>query len=1038
MSQPRLERVEELFHRAVDLDPAQRSTFLDNVCAGDQQLRRAVEELLKHDDGGGTTDAFLVSPVARARAEAELAAGAPTPPITPRDFVDQPSLDTHAIAGYEILGELGRGGMGVVYRARQLSLNRTVALKMLRDASLVTAEEFTRFRREAEVLARLQHCNVVQIYGVGDHEGRPYFVMEYVAGSNLAKKLNGAPQPPGPAAHLIEVLARAVHAVHQCGIIHRDLKPANVLLQPAGLQPVAFGIPKITDFGLAKDQSLERGLTRTGQTMGTPSYMAPEQARGQAKTVGPAADVYALGAILYELITGRPPFNEASPAETIARVLAEDPVPPSRLQPKCPRDLETICLKCLEKEPAQRYTSALDLAEDLRRFQAGRPIRARAANAGQRAWRWCRRHPVVASLMTLTFLLAVALVITILAANARLERALAKAERTAHEERLQDARLHVALGMRALEQGDAPAGLLLLTEALRIAEDDQERDNRIRVATALRQCPRLERLLPAGRSVLGVRLSPEGCWVITADADTTVRVWDMDKGNLAGPALKPAAAVIQAALSPDGRLLATAGADGKGQVWDIRRGRARTPPLPVGGPVNRFVFHTDGRVLVTRRADFRIQLWNLASGKEIPVKGIARKKITYATISDDGRRVLIVQGPQTNQVLSVVASQPAATSLDLRENVIQAAFSLDGRRIALAGPDNAVRIREVFTGKLIAGPLRHPRPINQIAFSPRGNRLITAGDDGAARIWQLPTGELLLPPLRHGGAVKQVRFSPGGRFVATAGDDHRVRVWDATTGQPVSPFLEHNNRAGEAYVSAGGKQLVTIALDGTARLWNLDGLTSGKRLPGPVGPVPELKQMDGRRLVRSADGKAVQVVDGATGEARGPFMSHAALVNHAAFSLDGRRVVTASDDGTARIWDAGTAKPLTPPLRHQGPVHFAAFRQDGKQVLTASADHTARLWSAATGEPLTPPLRHPRPVVRAFFSPGGSHAITICDDETARTWDLTPENRPVATLELLAQVLAGARVDERGALVPLEPDQLQAAWSKVAVGSAGL
>jgi serine/threonine-protein kinase len=309
------------------------------------------------------------------------------------------------VPGYEVLGELGRGGMGVVYQARQAGLNRLVALKVIRAGPHAGGPELARFKAEAEAVARLQHPNVVSIYEVGEHGGLPFFSLEFCPGGSLAAKLAGTPLTPQEAARLIEALARAVHAAHEAGVIHRDLKPANVLL-------AADGTPKVTDFGLAKKLGDAAGQTATGAILGTPSYMAPEQAGGLGKHVGPAADVYALGANLYEMLTGRPPFKAATALDTVLQVVSDEPVPPRRLQPKVPRDLETICLKCLHKEPQKRYPSADALAEDVRRFLKGETIRARPVGQFERGWRWCRRNPAVAGLLvalTLTLLVGTGL-----------------------------------------------------------------------------------------------------------------------------------------------------------------------------------------------------------------------------------------------------------------------------------------------------------------------------------------------------------------------------------------------------------------------------------------------------------------------------------------------------------------------------------------------------------------------------------------------------------------------------------------------------
>jgi tetratricopeptide (TPR) repeat protein/tRNA A-37 threonylcarbamoyl transferase component Bud32 len=345
------------------------------------------------------------------------------------------------VAGYELLGVLGRGGMGVVYKARQVKLNRLVALKMVLAGAHAGALQLARFATEAEAVARLQHPNIVQIYEVGEHDGLPFLSLEYLAGGSLARKIAGKPQPPRAAAETIELLARAMASAHERGIIHRDLKPANVLLDKDGL-------PKITDFGLAKRLEDDSGQTRSGTLMGTPSYMAPEQARGRTHEIGPHSDQYGLGAMLYELLTGRPPFVGTTLNETLFQVCNQEPVPPTRLQPKCPRDLETVCLKCLQKEPPRRYAGCEALADDLHRFLAGEPIKARPVGRGERVWRWCRRNPRVAALSAAVgvLLLTVAASLAVVAVRLGRERQAVAETRKAAGQRLDQATEAVAGG----------------------------------------------------------------------------------------------------------------------------------------------------------------------------------------------------------------------------------------------------------------------------------------------------------------------------------------------------------------------------------------------------------------------------------------------------------------------------------------------------------------------------------------------------------------------------------------------------------------
>ncbi len=349
-------------------------------------------------------------------------------------------------------------------------------------------------------LARLHHPNVVRIYDVGEYQGHPYFTMEYIEGPTLAAILDGRPQDVAASARFIQILALAVHAVHQCGIIHRDLKPGNVLLASSGEQPTNAdetragqgpldnAVPKITDFGLAKDQNSARRLTQTDVAMGTPCYMAPEQVRNRRGTGGPATDVYALGSMLYELLTGRPPFDAGTPIEVLAQVLNREPLSPSRLRPRLPGDLVTITLKCLEKSARRRYATAWDLAEDLRRYLAGEPILARPVGVIGRAYRWCRHRPVVAGLMALSAALAVAFVVTTITYEIRLADALKVKEAEAEDERRQIIDLNVTIGLTEIEDGDNFTAVLRFSEALQAEHDNEAAQrHRMRIATALRQ-----------------------------------------------------------------------------------------------------------------------------------------------------------------------------------------------------------------------------------------------------------------------------------------------------------------------------------------------------------------------------------------------------------------------------------------------------------------------------------------------------------------------------------------------------------------------
>jgi WD40 repeat protein len=919
------------------------------------------------------------------------------------------------VPGYEIEGELGHGGMGVVYKARQLRPPRPVALKLVRTGGQPTAQALDRFRREGEAVARLQHPNVVQIYEVGEHQGRPYLALEYVDGGSLAEKLAGAPQPYREAASLVEALGRAMHAAHQRGVVHRDLKPANVLL-------TADGTPKITDFGLAKRLDEEGAHTRTGVVMGTPSYMAPEQAAGRTKEVGPATDVYALGAILYEMLTGRPPFQAGSSEAVVRLVLSAEPAPPRRLRRHLPRDLQTICLTCLAKEPRHRYASALALAEDLRCYLDGRPIRRRPVGPVGRLWRWSRRNPLRA--------LSGGLALALLAAAAG---GFLSYRHYRHEQRRREAEAALDGALDLCTKGKTAEGMLWLARGLELAPADAADLHHVlrgNLAGWGRRLSHLKDVWPHPDQVWAVAISPDGRLAVTGCADGTARLWEVSTGATVRELLGHQRAVVAVAFSPDGARVLTGSHDGRARLWKVATGELIGWPLWHEKAVHAVAFSPDGKTVATGCEDRAARLWNADTGELIRGPLWHDTRVLAVAFSPDGKTVLTGSADKTARLWQVTSSKLPAKGLPHPEDAVYSvAFSPDGRTVLTAGMEVA-RLWDVATGKKWYD-LSHQGGIRGAAFSPDGRALLTGGLDKTARLWEVGSGRPLGEPLQHPDGVQGVAFAPDGRSALTACADRTVRLWALPAMRSLGTLLLHENAAVAVAFSPDGKTVLTGCRDGRARFWGVaTGAQVGEALEHASGPILAAAWgPDGRVVLTGGFDRTARLWDAITGKQlaalphggwvgavafspdgktvlTGSLDSTARLWDTAsrrvlelrkhqpkkevfavAFSPDGRTALTGSEDGTARLWDTATGEPVGPPLVHDRAVFAVAFSPDGQTVLTGSGDHTARLWATATGEARGQPLRHEGRVFAVAFSPDGRTALTGSEDWTARLWD---------------------------------------------------
>jgi tetratricopeptide (TPR) repeat protein len=796
-----------------------------------------------------------------------------------------------AVPGYELLGELGRGGMGVVFKARHLALKRLVALKMVLAGGFAGPAELARFRTEAEAVARLQHPNIIQIHEVGDLRSggttvTPFLSLEFVEGGNLAVRLAGGALPADQAAQMTETLGRAMQHAHQKGVVHRDLKPANVLL-------TADGQPKVTDFGLAKQTEGSTGRTASGAVLGTPPYMAPEQAAGQGKGVGPAADVYALGAILYECLTGRPPFRAATPLDTLLQVLEKEPVPPSKVNPRVPRDLETICLKCLAKEPARRYQSALALAQDLERYRAGESILARREGLPARLWRKVKRRPLLAALAPAV---AAALVVAaLLGRRAWNDHEAAARERaaTARDRQITALSQQIEGGLDAADWTADNLGRLDERIAdLRALAPEQAGGARQRLARRFAADVRREleqdQLAPADVSRIREQLA------LLADRDAgagaelrqtferRLHVWE-PLFDLSAP-FAGAGQVFEAHQ-------ATAGQDALVLKSSATAGQARDRP---------FTFPTrvpsDGSVRLEAVFDSGWDtspeaglLLNTRLGHTTPVVSVG--------FAPDGRTLAsggAARGPQPGELKlwDPDSGRLLRTRVGPANEGGAAVFTPDGRTVAVVmGAEGYVALLDADTlqekGKLSCDGSA------SVLGASRDGRVLAAGGqkDGTpwVRLWEMPAGRAAGDLAGLAGLVRCLALSPDGRLLATA-HDKKVQLWDLSSRQEKTSWDTGGVATGLAF--SPDSKLLAIA-DGGLKLWDV---ASRKERPGvPVAhPVRQVAfSPDGGHLALGGDRVSLWDLD--TGQRRWQTPGRLNVVA-LAFSADGRRLAAACDE----------------------------------------------------------------------------------------------------------------------------------------------
>ncbi len=950
--------------------------------------------------------------------DADEAAGRPSP--------DPRASSTKTLKGSAALGrmpkEIGRyhvkrviasGGMGTVYEAVQEHPRRTVAVKVMKHG-IASRSAMRRFEYESQILARLRHPGIAQVYEAGTHRDDtgtvPFFAMEYIPNAKpitqyaTEKKLGTRER-----LDLFGKVCDAVHHGHQKGIIHRDLKPSNILVDSTGL-------PRIIDFGVARatdsDLAVTTLQTDVGQLIGTLQYMSPEQCEADPHDLDTRSDVYALGVVLYELLCRKLPYDvsKVSVYEATRVVREHQPTSLSTIDRSLRGDVETIVFKALEKDRERRYQSAIELVQDIKRYLSGEAVVARPPSIVYQLRVFARRNKAFFSAVAAAFVVLVAGVIVSTSLYLRSETARRDASQAqaaeADQRKLAESERDRAIAAKqqarrqAYISNIAAAGAALyMDEVVSVRQRLDAAPEEFRNWEWQHLHAQAENSLAVLRGhkegIWGLAFSPDGTRLASWSSDKTVRLWDVSTTKELAVLRGHGGPISHVAFSPDGTRLASASkswsdesaGDNTVRVWDALTGKELAVLRGHVGRVSSVAYSPDGNRLASGSMDKTVRLWDVSTGEELVVLQGHEGWLNSVAFSPDGTRLATASFDKTVRLWDTSTGEELAVLRGHEDSIWPIAFSPDGTRLASGSNDKTVRLWNASNGKALASLRGHERGVGSVAFSPDGTRLASASWDKTIRLWDAFTGEELVVLQGHGHIVRSAVFSPDGTRLASASVDATVRVWDASTGEQLTVLRGHEDSVHYAAFSPDGTHLASGSADGTVRLWDASIRNDPGLLQGHEESVMSVAfSPDGTRLASASWDWTVRLWDASTCEQL-LVLPHEGGTVSVAFSPDGTRLATASGDKTVRLWNASTGEELAVLRGHEGRIWSVAFSPDGTHLASASWDKTVRLWDTSTGEELAVLRGHEDGILPIAFSPDGTRLASGSDDKTVRLWN---------------------------------------------------